>query len=52
MGERRSFIILKLVVNRLPDAFKRLKYHLQFLNAFRLVCFLQMGKELNLPTSC
>jgi len=52
MGERRSFIILKLVVNRLPDVFERLKYRLQFLIAFSLVWFLHMGKERNLPTSC
>jgi len=52
MCERTSFIILKLVVNRLPDVFKRLKYQLQFLIAFRLMWFLQMGKERNFPTTC
>jgi len=50
--ERRSSIILKLAVNRLPDVFKRLKYQLQFLIAFRLMWFLQIEKERNFPTSC
>jgi hypothetical protein len=52
MVERKSSIILKLAVNRLPDVFKMLKYELQFLIALRLTWFLQMGKERNFPTSC
>jgi hypothetical protein len=44
--------MLKMMVNRITDVFKRLKYQLQLLISFRLMWFLQVGKERNIPTSC